>query len=98
LEVESGWQTLLQAAQDFTTHVCEGSALRAALRQNAQGDAASDQHVGIDAAPFVELRHDAVISAAMIWDISAQPGPPGGGLSEASDAAIENRSPSGASP
>jgi hypothetical protein len=43
-------------------------------------------------------RPDAVISAAMIWDISAQPGPPGGGLSEASDAAIENRSPSGASP
>jgi hypothetical protein len=37
-------------------------------------------------------RPDAVISAAMIWDISAQPGPPAGALSEASDAAIENRS------
>jgi hypothetical protein len=24
LEEESGWQTLLQVAQDFTTHVCEG--------------------------------------------------------------------------
>jgi hypothetical protein len=24
LEEKPGWQTLLQAAQDFTTHVCEG--------------------------------------------------------------------------
>jgi hypothetical protein len=33
---ESGWRILLQAAQDFTTRVHVGSALRAALRQNAR--------------------------------------------------------------